>query len=113
MGSLHVPHPPCGTRPCAELLRQMATAAESHGIVGMAKGILMQSQGITADDAFQVLVQTSQHENRKLRLIAEELIGGASLRQAAVESSLSDLVGDMWSGGGRSSAGGGLAPVTA
>ena len=62
----------------AHLLSQnLATAMQSRAVIEQAKGILMGAQNCTADEAFQVLVRASQRENRKLREIAEDLVGRA------------------------------------
>src|SRR5262249_12603521 len=49
-------------------------ALETRERVGEAKGILMERHGLTSDEAFDQLRRASQHANRKLRDIAEELI---------------------------------------
>lgn len=53
---------------------QLRDALESREIIGEAKGILMQQQGCTGDEAFDLLRRASQRENRKLREIAESLV---------------------------------------
>jgi transcriptional regulator with GAF, ATPase, and Fis domain len=53
-----------------ETLRQGLASRE---IIGQAMGILMHKQRITADEAFAQLVRVSQHLNRKLRDVAEDL----------------------------------------
>jgi GAF domain-containing protein len=58
------------------LLRAMTT----RGIIGQAMGILMERYHLTGDRAFQLLVRVSQHNNRKLPDIAEELIRTGELR---------------------------------
>lgn len=45
-------------------------AIDSRDVIGQAKGILMERQGISADDAFDLLVSTSQHLNIKLAELA-------------------------------------------
>jgi GAF domain-containing protein len=45
----------------------------TRDLIGQAKGILMERLKITADQAFAVLIRISQHRNRKLRDVAEEL----------------------------------------
>ena len=40
----------------------------------MAMGILMQDRSLDEDDAFAALRQLSQHSNRKLRDVAEDVI---------------------------------------
>jgi GAF domain-containing protein len=52
------------------LERAMAHRAE----IEQAKGIIIATTGCTADEAFEVLARQSQHENRKLREVAIELV---------------------------------------
>lgn len=58
------------TKLAADLQESMA----SRAVIEQAKGIVMATQRCHADDAFAVLVRRSQHENRKLRDIAAELV---------------------------------------
>jgi AmiR/NasT family two-component response regulator len=46
----------------------------SREIIGEAKGIIMERQSCTRDEAFDILRRASQRENRKLRDLAEELV---------------------------------------
>jgi GAF domain-containing protein len=52
----------------------LQTALTSRAAIDQAKGILMERHRLTADQAFQVLVQASMHTNRKVRDIAEQLV---------------------------------------
>lgn len=56
------------------LADQLRTAMASRAAIEQAKGIMMRSVGCGPDAAFERLVQQSQHENRKVREIAEELV---------------------------------------
>jgi len=58
----------------AQLNEQLRHAVASREIIGEAKGIIMERQGCTRDEAFDVLRRASQRENRKLRDVAEELV---------------------------------------
>lgn len=58
-----------------QLSQNLATAMQSRAVIEQAKGILMGAQRCSADEAFQILVRASQRENRKLREIAEDLVG--------------------------------------
>ncbi|MEV8314869.1 ANTAR domain-containing protein [Streptomyces sp. NPDC059900] len=49
-------------------------AMESHPAIDQARGMLMTLGPCTADEAWEVLVEVSQHSNTKLRAVAEELI---------------------------------------
>ena len=53
-------------------------ALRSRDVIGQAKGILMERDHISAEEAFERLRRVSQHENRKLRIIAEELATNGS-----------------------------------
>jgi GAF domain-containing protein len=57
-----------------ELSRNLSRAMESRGVIEQAKGILMSSRRISADNAFDLLVARSQTENRKLREVASDVI---------------------------------------
>jgi GAF domain-containing protein len=61
----------------SEDARNMQLAMESRAEIEQAKGIIMGRVGCDADTAFQLLVEQSQHENRKLRWIASELVDRA------------------------------------
>ena len=52
---------------------QLAEALTNRDLIGQAKGILMERYKISADHAFLALALTSQHTNRKLHDIADEL----------------------------------------
>lgn len=49
-------------------------AAASRAVIEQAKGIIMARTGCDADDAFTELVRRSQHSNRKLNLVAADLV---------------------------------------
>jgi hypothetical protein len=53
---------------------QLARALDSRDVIGQAKGILMERRGLTADDAFDVLVTASQSLNIKLTEIARTVV---------------------------------------
>ena len=63
-----------------QLVENMGEAMKSRAAIEQAKGILMEAQRCTADEAFQILVRASQRENRKLREIADEIVARASVR---------------------------------
>ncbi|GAB3083997.1 ANTAR domain-containing protein [Nocardioides zeae] len=50
------------------------TALESRERIGMAVGVVMERFGLDGERAFDYLVRTSQHGNRKLRDVAEALL---------------------------------------
>lgn len=58
----------------SETTRQLEAALTSRSVIDQAMGVIMAQQGCSADEAFAVLRAHSQHNNRKLRAIAEELV---------------------------------------
>jgi GAF domain-containing protein len=57
-----------------ELAEQMRDAMHSRAVIEQAKGILMVTRKIDADQAFTDLVSLSQHSHRKLREVAQALV---------------------------------------
>lgn len=57
----------------AQKVRNLQTALESRDVIGQAKGILMERFKIDESHAFAMLVASSQHAGRKLKVIAEQL----------------------------------------
>jgi GAF domain-containing protein len=53
---------------------QLREALDSRELIGQAKGILMEREHITAEEAFALLKQVSQRTNRKLRIVAQDVI---------------------------------------
>lgn len=49
--------------------------SERRSVIDQAKGMLMFVFGISAEDAFDLLVLQSQQHNVKLRLLAEQIVG--------------------------------------
>jgi transcriptional regulator with GAF, ATPase, and Fis domain len=63
-----------GALASAELAKQhLEEALNTRDLIGQAKGILMARQGVTAQEAFDVLRRASQRSGRKLRDIAVEV----------------------------------------
>jgi len=60
------------------LSENLQAAMESRSVIEQAKGVIMSAQAKTADEAFKVLVTTSQLENVKLREIAKRIVEDAS-----------------------------------
>ena len=56
------------------LSRNLTAAMDHRGVIEQAKGVLMGAHRISADDAFDLLRQRSQHENRKLRDVALDIV---------------------------------------
>lgn len=59
---------------CVELIGQLQQALETRDVIGQAKGILMIREGITADEAFDILRRASQRSNVKLREVASRVV---------------------------------------
>jgi hypothetical protein len=59
---------------CLGVISHLENALESRDTIGQAKGILMARQGISADEAFEVLRRASQRSNRKLRDVAADVV---------------------------------------
>jgi AmiR/NasT family two-component response regulator len=57
-----------------ELIRE---ALETRDIIGQAKGVIMAALSCSPDEAFTLLRQQSQAENRKLVVIATEIANRA------------------------------------
>jgi hypothetical protein len=80
----HTPHAPNNpgsgpaTDTAADRIRaeneQLRHAIHARPVIDIARGILMASYTLTAEQAWHVLVSTSQNSNVKLRLLAEELM---------------------------------------
>ncbi|MFP5376111.1 MAG: GAF and ANTAR domain-containing protein [Acidimicrobiia bacterium] len=64
----------------ARLAEHLAVALENRDVIGQAKGILMASTGCSADRAFELLRQQSQHENRKLVDVARAIVASTARR---------------------------------
>ncbi|NKQ53582.1 GAF and ANTAR domain-containing protein [Amycolatopsis sp. K13G38] len=57
---------------------QLRNALRTRDTISMAKGILMERHSIADEQAFSLLVQASQHTNRKLHDVATWLVGEAN-----------------------------------
>jgi AmiR/NasT family two-component response regulator len=55
-------------------IANLELALRSARTIGMAVGILVERLKVSSDEAFAVLVETSQHTHRKLKDIEEELV---------------------------------------
>lgn len=56
------------------LADNLHTALRTRELIGQAQGILIERERITPDQAFEVLRRASQHLNRKLREVAQDLV---------------------------------------
>lgn len=55
-------------------LENLSLALGTRGVIGQAQGILMEREHVSADAAFDILRRASQHLNRKLRDVAQDLV---------------------------------------
>jgi GAF domain-containing protein len=58
----------------AAIIEQLKEALETRDVIGTAKGILMEREGLTIDESFDELVKISQNTNTKLREIAQSIV---------------------------------------
>jgi GAF domain-containing protein len=63
----------------ARRAENLQTALGNRDVIGQGKGILMERHRITADAAFQMLAEASQRLNRKLYVVADELVNTGAL----------------------------------
>lgn len=56
---------------------QLMEAVHTRDVIGQAKGILMEREGLTPDQAFDALREKSQRSNVKLRDVAQQLVESA------------------------------------
>ena len=61
-------------------VEQLRRALASRDVIGTAKGIIMSSLGCSPDGAFTILSRQSQTEKRKLHVVAQEIVDGATRR---------------------------------
>ncbi|WP_380161162.1 GAF and ANTAR domain-containing protein [Kineococcus sp. R86509] len=64
----------------ADLAVNLQTAMNSRAVIEQAKGVLVGRLGCTPEEAFTHLATQSQHQNRKLRDIATEVVENAAGR---------------------------------
>ena len=57
-----------------DLARNLEVALDTRAVIDQAKGILMERHKLTADQAFQLLVDASSRTNTKLRAVADGLV---------------------------------------
>jgi GAF domain-containing protein len=55
-------------------IHNLTAALVSREIIGQAQGILMERERVVGDEAFDILRRASQHLNRKLKEIAQDLV---------------------------------------
>lgn len=70
----------------AQQLENLRLALQSRDLMGQAKGVIMASMGCSANDAFQLIVKQSQHENLKATEVAAEIVQRAASRRVRTGS---------------------------
>lgn len=65
----------------AERHDQMQEALAGRDLIGQAKGIIMASQGVDAETAFDLLVRRSRESNTRLRDVAAEVVRPGAVTQ--------------------------------
>ncbi len=61
---------------------QLRTAIETRDVISTAKGILAEREGVTPEEAFDLLRVASQHLNQKLRDVARKIVEDERRRQS-------------------------------
>lgn len=69
-----------GLEEAAKRVRELEQGIASRDIIGQAKGILMEREHCTDEEAFNILTRVSQHLNRKLRDVAQDVINSSRPR---------------------------------
>ncbi|WP_193604448.1 GAF and ANTAR domain-containing protein [Nocardioides dongkuii] len=59
----------------------LRTALRSRDLIGQAKGMVMQREGVDEESAFAILTAASQHQNRKVTEVAQALVDTATRRR--------------------------------
>lgn len=73
-GQAATEHSQADVQTLTQRVADLEKAVQSNRRIGMAMGILMAHRGLDEASAFHCLVQASQHQNRKLAAIAEDVI---------------------------------------
>lgn len=68
-------------RQCRRMIDNLHTALESQAVIEQAKGILHAEFGVPPEEAFGLLRRVSRNTNRKVRVIAADLVQGRIDRQ--------------------------------
>jgi hypothetical protein len=69
----------------SEQAQYLQRAVDSRDLIGQAKGILVERFGVGSDEAFQMLVKSSQDTNMKLVDVASWLLDETVTRRASLE----------------------------
>ena len=63
-----------------DLSAQLSEALQSRAVIDQAKGILMVTQGLTADEAFDRIKGISQTTNTKVRELSRQIVSGVTMQ---------------------------------
>lgn len=74
----------------SEQVQQLQQALASHPVIDQARGILMAAEACTADQAWDILREASQHANVKLRQVAATVV--SSIEGAAMDEPVRDAL---------------------
>ena len=64
----------------SQQLENLRLALQSRDLMGQAKGVIMASRGCSSNEAFQLIVKQSQHENRTATEVAAEIVDRVATR---------------------------------
>ena len=70
---------------CQQELDDLREALQTRPVIDQAKGILVAERGCSPDEAFRLLAEASQRENRKVRDIARAMVDGAQVNDAPAD----------------------------
>ncbi|MFJ8108117.1 anti-sigma factor antagonist [Streptomyces sp. NPDC096132] len=70
---------------------QLRRAMQTRPVIDLARGVLMASFALSAEDAWRVLVEASQHTNTKLHHLAQDLV--SAVQGAPPDGSVQEQVG--------------------
>jgi response regulator NasT len=59
---------------CQDEVEDLRAVLETRPVIDQAKGILVAQRHCTPEEAFGLLTEASQKSNRKLRVVAQELV---------------------------------------
>ena len=69
-----------------QLAENLREAIKTRELIGEAKGILMAQEGVGEEEAFEMLKNVSQHQNLKLRDVAQKLVDEAIKKPESPDS---------------------------
>jgi GAF domain-containing protein len=66
-----------------DLARNLTLALDHRDVIGQAKGILIAQDGVTSEEAFDILRRASQRSNRKVYELAAEIVARNTVHSSA------------------------------